>query len=118
MLIQTYINELEQLKKEIKNNNIRNSMLRKRIKELEMNITSYLTEKGQPGLKYGNNAIILENKEKRLAKNKKEKETDIISLLNELGVQDPVKAYTKIQEAQKGMKIDHTKIKFINNIKS
>ena len=51
MTIKDYVEELEQIQSEIKRNNIRNSQLRKRVKELEASISEYLSEKGQHGLK-------------------------------------------------------------------
>lgn len=112
MSIKGYVDELEQLQAEIKRNNIRNSILRKRVKELENNITVYLDEKGQHGLKYKGRAIIVEQKEKRMTKKKKDKETDIISLFEELGVNDPQNAYIRLLDTQKGDSIEQKKIKF------
>jgi cell division septum initiation protein DivIVA len=112
MSIKGYVDELEQLQAEIKRNNSRNRALRMRVKDLETNIKEYLAQKGQHGVKYKGRAIILENKERRPPKKKKEKEADVISLLEELGVEDPNKAYTRIQDVQKGDPIDQQKIKF------
>jgi cell division septum initiation protein DivIVA len=112
MSIKSYVNELEQLHAEIKRNNSRNRALRTRVKNLESNIEEYLAQKGQHGVKYKGQAIILERKEHRPAKKKKKKEADVISLLEELGVEDPHKAYTRIQDAQKGDPIEQQKIKF------
>jgi hypothetical protein len=112
MSIKTYVDELEQIHIEIKRNNTRNKLLRTRAKELESNITDYLTEKGQHGLKYKGRAIIIENKERRPAKKKKQKEIDIISLLQQLGVENPQEAYNLLQDTQKGETIEEQKIKF------
>ncbi len=112
MSIKCYVDELEQLQAEIKRNNVSNRGLRVRVQELETIITEYLAQKGQHGLKYKGRAIVLENKERRPPKKKKEKEADIISLLEELGVDDPNEAYTRLQDVQKGDPIEQQKIKF------
>jgi hypothetical protein len=112
MSIKNYLDELDKLREEIKNNNIRNRALRQRIKELEYNITDYLNEKGQQGLKYKGKALIIEQKEMRLAKKKKDKENDVISLLEELGVDDAQNVYLRIIDRQKGEPIEQKKIKF------
>lgn len=112
MSIKTYVDELEQIQIEIKRNNTRNKLLRARTKELEYNIANYLAEKGQHGLKYKGRAIIIENKERRPAKNKKQKQKDIISLFQELGVENPQEAYNLLQDTQKGETIEEQKIKF------
>lgn len=112
MSIKSYVDELEQLQIEIKRNNIHNRTLRQRSKELEANIANYLAEKGQTGLKYHGKAIVLENKESRPQKKKKEKEVDIISFFEKLGVENPNDAYTRLQEVQRGEPIEQQKIKF------
>ena len=112
MFIKAYVDELEQIQAEIKRNNSRNSMLRQRSKELETNITEYLSQKGQHGIKYNGRAIIMEQKEKRPVKKKKEKEADIISFLEELGVKDPSHAYTRLQDVQRSDPVEENKIKF------
>ena len=112
MSIKSYVDELQSVQSEIKRNNVRNRFLRKRAKELEFNITEYLAEKGQHGLKYQGRALIVENKEKRLTKKKKEKEADIISFFQDLGINDPEEAYKRLQETQKGEQIEEKKIKF------
>jgi vacuolar-type H+-ATPase subunit I/STV1 len=118
MSIKSYLDELENLQAEIKRNNTRNKILRQRIKELEANIRDYLEQKGQHGLKYNGNAIIVEQRERRPAKKKKDREADVLSLLESLGIEDPSYVYNKLQEIQKGEPIAEQKIKFkkINNV--
>lgn len=112
MSIKNYVDELEQLQSEIKNNNTRNRILRQRVKELEANISEYLSEKDQKGVKYKGKAIIIEQKESRPVKKKKEREAGIISLFENLGVNDPRDAYTRLLDTQKGEPVKHNKIKF------
>lgn len=112
MSIKSYVDELEQINAEIKRNNTRNRVLRQRVAELESNIALYLAEKGQQGLKYKGRAIIIENKETRTVMKKKEKEQNILSLLEEWGLTDTSKAYSKLQDVQRGNTVEKQKIKF------
>lgn len=112
MSIKNYVDELENIQAEIKRNNLANRNLRQRVKELEFNIREYLIEKGQHGLKYKDKAIIIENKETRKTKGKKEKETSIISLLEELGVSHANEAYNKLLDVSKNEPIEESQIKF------
>ena len=111
MSIRAYVDELGTINKEIKANNMRNRLLRKRVRELENNITQYLKSKGQNGLKYNGKAIILEKKDKHLRKSKKNKEQDLINLLEDLGVHDPVEAYKRVVEVQRGDQVENFKLK-------
>ena len=74
MSIKLYIDELNRVRTEIKLNNTKNKELRKRITELELNISDYLKSKGQDGLKYNGQAILIEQKEKCKVKPKKIKQ--------------------------------------------
>jgi hypothetical protein len=112
MSIKSYVDELEEIQNEIKRNNIKNAQLRQRIKELESNIKNYLDEKGQPGLKYKGKAIMIEEREVRPVKKKKDREQAMISLFEELGIPDPKEACLKFQDVQKGEKTGKTVIKF------
>lgn len=111
MSIKTYVDELEQINSEIKRNNAQNKALRARVKELEANIDDYLTQKGQHGLKYKGQAIIIEQKERRPTKNKKDKEESVVALLREWGVDDTKDAYIRLCETQKGDPVEQRKIK-------
>lgn len=112
MSIKNYVDELESINLEIKRNNMRNKQLRTRAKELEKNISEYLYSKNQTGLKYKGQAILVESKEVRTAKKKKEKQEDVISLLSQLGVSNPSDAYVKLLDIQKGEVVEKQKIKF------
>ena len=112
MSIKAYVDELEQVQEEIKRNNKRNALLRVRVRELEASISEYLTAKGQHGLKYKGRAILVQSGEKRGTKSKKEKESSIMSLLNESGIEDPDEFYAKLIDVQKKDPVVQTKIKF------
>jgi len=111
MSIKGYVDELNLLNEEIKRNNMRNKKLRERIKQLESNIAAYLQSKDQTGVKYNGHAIVVEHKPKHLIKKKKDKEEDIINVLKSLGIDDVDYAYQKLQEAQRGETVEHTKLK-------
>jgi len=102
MSIKASVDELNHINIEIKHNNDKNRLLRKRSKELEANITDYLRSKEQNGIKYNGKAIILEQQDKFTVKKKKDKQDDIKLLFRTLGISDPDYAYEKLQEAQKG----------------
>lgn len=102
MSIQGYLDELEEINKEIKANNARNKVLRARAKELHTNVQTYLANKDQPGIKYKGKAILLESKEKYKRKPKKEKELDSIAFLESIGVPNPKDTYSRILGLQKG----------------
>jgi predicted nuclease with TOPRIM domain len=110
--IKGYITELEQINEEVKRNNGRNKTLRKRVKELEDNIDDYLQSKDQEGMKYNGQAIVVERKEHRAPKKKKEKLSSVLSVLEEAGVNDPKNVYEKMMSAQKRSPVERRKIKF------
>lgn len=112
MSLKGYVEELNQLKLEINRNNAVNKKLRIRAKELEYSIKKYLQEKNQNGLKYNGQAIIVENKEKRANKNKKEKYESTINFLHSIGVSNPEEAYLQLEDLKKGEAIEQTTLKF------
>jgi hypothetical protein len=112
MSIKAYVDELARVQTEIRRNNDRNRLLRARVKELELNIGEYLSSKGQPGLKYNGQAILLQSQEKRTIKKKKDKESSVITLLGEMGVDNPESAYSRIVDVQRNDPISETKLKF------
>ena len=111
MSIKGSIDELDRIKSEIARNNAHNRSLRQRANTLEEQISSYLQKKSQSGVKYNGRTIILETKERRGRKDKVSKERDAVFLLRELRVEDPVRAYSQLVEAQKGETIPHQTLK-------
>jgi hypothetical protein len=112
MSIKSYLDELERIKLEIKNNNKRNKILKDRAKIVESNISDYLKCKQQNGLKYNGKTLLLENREKRKRKKEKDKKGDLINLLKDLGIKNIEKTYSEIIESQKGEIIDKDVLKF------
>lgn len=111
MSIKTAIDELDRIKAEINRNNAQNKILRKRLNTLETQISNYLQSKSQAGVKYNGRTIILEKKERRGRKGKIDKEKDTISLLQELGVENPEEAYKQLLDVQRGESIEQHKLK-------
>tara|TARA_Y100000389_G_C17296022_1_gene430538 strand:- start:451 stop:813 length:363 start_codon:yes stop_codon:yes gene_type:complete len=111
MLIKSQIDELEKIQIEIKRNNASNKVLRNRAKEIEQNISSYLEEKDEPGLKYNGKAIVVENKERRLQKSKKDRKSNVVTLLEDLGIDEADNVYDKILDVQKKSPVSERKIK-------
>lgn len=112
MSLKASVEELNQIKLEINRNNVVNKKLRIRVKELEQSIKEYLQEKNQNGLKYNGQAIIVENKEKRAIKSKKEKYESSISFLQSIGVSNPEEAYSQLEDLKKGEAIEQSTLKF------
>lgn len=111
MSITYHVNELQKINTEIKRQSAELSKLRKRHKELEKIIQEFLNEKEQPGVKFGDFAVVLEKKSKFTTKPKKEKEEDSIKILEECGVDYPKEVLEKLERAKKGEEIEQEKIK-------
>ena len=114
-MIQSYVEELNNIKTEIKRNNIRNRTLKKRSIDLESHILNYLHEKEQEGVKYKGKAIIVK-KEEKFKQNKKLKEELGIDFLRNLGVQNPENTYKQFLEVQRGESVEKETLK-IKNLK-
>jgi len=112
MSIKNDIVELDQINTEIKRLYTEMRVLRKRAKNIEDRILIYLKEKDQPGLKYNNTAVVVENKDRALPKKKSESEHDIIRVLRDNGVDDPLSVYKQINEAKKGEIVEKQKLRF------
>ena len=110
MSIKHSIDELDQIKAEISRNNAINRNLRQRARDLEGHIADYLQNKSQAGVKYKGRTIILETKERRLTKNKSAKERDVVTLLKQLGVDNPRDAYVQLLNAQRGDSVEQQKL--------
>lgn len=111
MSIQSYVNELESIKIELKSLNEKRRKLKTREHELENNIADFLKSKDQVGVKYQGSKIILEQKEKRVNKKNKDKDMDAINVLLNYGLNDPQKVLNEILEARKGEKVQTDKLK-------
>ena len=115
MSIKETIHEMDRIKAVIARNNQENRALRKRLGVLEKDISEYLQENAQGGVKYNGRSIVVETKESHTRKGKADKQRDVISLLSDLGVSNPESAYSELLRAQKGEVVERKKLK-INNI--
>lgn len=112
--IQSDVYELKQINTEIKRLQNVIKELRKRSSSLETSIVNYLNEKDQKGIKYEGNALILENKIRRVTKSKQKTEEECVRILSENGVNNPQDVLSQIIESRKGEPIKHNKLKEIS----
>jgi len=112
--IQGYVAELKNINVEIKRLQNEIKKFKKRAVEVEKNILTYLNEKEQPGVKYQNTAIIIENKAKRIAKTRKDVESEALRILQNNGVANPQEVLKQITESRKGDKVEMQKVKIQN----
>ena len=117
MSIQNNADELESITTEIKRLYTLIKKLKNRSKELEINITSFLNEKNQPGIKYKDTTIILTTKKKQNYISKKKQQESTIELLRQNGVQNPQKVLQDITEMKKADCIEHSKLVIKKNKK-
>ena len=109
--IRGIVNEFQQLKIEIDMRSKEMRKLRKRKKELEKEISIFIKDKNQPGLKHRDIAIIPEGKPKRLYKKKEERENDGKYILEKYGISDSRRVLNELLEAMKGDPVESDKIK-------
>tara|TARA_Y100000389_G_C17436188_1_gene505693 strand:- start:352 stop:699 length:348 start_codon:yes stop_codon:yes gene_type:complete len=112
MSIKGYVNELSQIKTEIKRLNDRKKKLQKLAKEVEKKIITFLDSKNQPGVKYQGTAVLVESKNKIKTKKTKEREQDSISVLEKYGINNPKEVLGELLQARKGEKVETKKLKF------
>lgn len=110
------VKELEDINKELASLRGKMKILRERKEKLEGEICQYLDEKDQPGLKYKNIAIVMEEKEKRLRKKKQDKLNDGISYLRDNGISNPEKVLENLLDKMKG-DVEEKKVLKIREIK-
>lgn len=113
-VIQSNVQELRNINIEIKNLQARIKQLRNRSTAIEKDILTYLNEKEQPGVKFQNTAIIIENKAKSIKKNNKDVEKLQVELLRDSGVSNAEEVLKKMSEIKKGDAIQMQKLKIQN----
>jgi hypothetical protein len=114
MSIQSSVKELDSIKAEIKRNNDANKVLRTRSKVIENDIKDYLGSKDQEGIKFKNRSFILEHSISHKRKGKKDKESETVRLLKNMGVSDTENAYKELLAVQRGDEIETTKLRVKN----
>ena len=111
MSIRNYIDEIKNLNIELKRLNKASAIIRKNIKDVEKNIIDYLEKKEQPGVKYQDFAVVVENKTKHVSKKKKDIEEDSLRILEQYGISNPKSVLNEILHARKGEEVDNKKLK-------
>jgi len=102
--------EYEKLLLEIKTRNMELMKLRKRTKDLEKNIISYLDLLENPAVKCGNLTVKTIEKKGRKGKSKSEKESECKEIMKKYNIKD--KGFLiEITEALKGVEIEKKCIK-------
>jgi len=99
------VNELKKIEAEIRRLNDLIKPLRKRKKEIEGKILTFMQSTGQQGLvklKTNDIEVVAVEKTIRERVTKAEKEATAIQLLQQSGVQNPKKCYRDLQEMLKG----------------
>lgn len=101
--------ELKQIRSELKS-------LNEQKKDKEQKIIEYLKQVDQPGIKYKNIIIFNEEKPKRKAKKKLQKQMDIKRILKDAGIVDVDAVYNQIMEESRGQEeyVDALKMKTIS----
>lgn len=84
--IKFYINEIQEIQKELKRISEKTKTLRQRKKSIESKVQCYLKERNMTIIKCGNSVVKLDNVNHRKRKIKKEKEKDIKHTLQEAGI--------------------------------
>ena len=108
--------ELKSIISELKKLTDHMKQLRDRKKQLEANILNYLEEHSQPGVKY-QELIVLKNEKTTFTRKKpKEREVEVIKILEENGISDPKKVYELIGQASKVEEIPVTKLRIKQSI--
>jgi hypothetical protein len=96
------VSELTNLTAEIKRQTLALKDLRKRAAECKKRICEYMKSKDQPGVKFRDQALVLEEKTTRATKKKADKVADTIKILRANGIADPSKVLNELEEARKG----------------
>lgn len=103
--------ELKAIMSETKKISDKLKELRSRKKQLETNILEYLETNEQPGVKY-QELIVLRNEKTTFTKKKpKEREQEVVRILEENGISDPRNVYKLIGEAGKGEEVSVTRLR-------
>lgn len=111
MSIQADVKELQNIDNEIKRLQKQVKVLKNRKIIIETNIKSYLDEKDQPGVKYQDIAIIIDNRKGRMRVNDKEKKERITDILTSNGVNNTEQLITELIESMKGLPTNKSYIK-------
>lgn len=96
------MNELKNLVAEMKRLNTTLREMRDRKKEIEADILTYIEENELPGFKFNEIVVLKTESTVRTRKKKKEKDEEIIKVLEEAGIADAKNVCEKLKNAGKG----------------
>lgn len=111
MSIREKLVELDRIKQEIKNLNLKRRTLLNRQKEIYVLIDDFLKEKDQPGMRYNGKAIILSTKQVNKRLPPKDKDKNVLDLLQKYNISDPERMLEELKESMKGEAIIKREIK-------
>lgn len=114
--IARYIDEIENIKYEIGRFKEGIKKLKARQSDIEKELQKYIREKNQPGFKYNNIVVTLDNRNKIKRKTKKQKEEDQIEALRKLGITNPNEVMQVLAKSGKGNVVEYESVK-IKNLK-
>lgn len=109
--VQSNLIELNNINLELKRLRKETSYLRKKAKQLEQNIVEYLEANDLPGVKYKDQIILVEQKQKRTRMNKKQQNRAAVEVLESYGISNPSAVLNELMDARKGEEVEETKIK-------
>ena len=112
MNILNEIVEFREIREEMKKVRGHLRSLHKRANVIENHIKNFLNEKEQPGVKYQDCVVVLNQTNKHGSKPRSEKEKDCLTILESQGDRDASKVLSLIEEARKGPAISHQKLVF------
>lgn len=119
--IQILLEDFFKLRDELKTLNLKRKEINSLIDDKNEEILNYLLEKKQSnnsnddiGLQYNNYVICLKNLQKFSRKNKNEKISSMVEILENKGISDSKEVAIAILNAQKGEKFEKNSLKIIN----
>lgn len=115
-MIRSYVQELENVQREMKILRARIKKLREKEVGIKENINLYLSSKNQVGVKFEGKAVVLEPTVKRARKPKEEKQRDQITALQKFGLtaETATQAILALSEANKGEELPDEKLKIVD----
>jgi len=99
--ISEFASEYISIKEEITMNNKRNSILRKRLADVELYIKDYITEHNHPGVRYKGQDILLDTTKRKIVKRKQERKDSITEYLSSIGVSNAESVYEQLEKVQR-----------------
>lgn len=112
MSMQECIQEMKSIRQEFDTMRKRNKTLRSRYITLEHQVIAMLNDEKQPGVKFNDQAITINNKEKKLFNPRKKQVSDILSILENNGVRDAKEVFNQIENSKVKERLSDMSLKF------